>query len=144
MRKSGSGFWVREEDLSQLSYDIFAFAAEGVPADDVSLLEWFKKQAEWSEPHSYDDAAVTTPALSSFYRELIGIYPPLNGSDAPEWDDDIECADYAIGYSIIYVAFGWPVAAQARNVVLRLGAEHKVGVCEISEVPSVIHRPPTD
>lgn len=124
-----------------MSYDIFAFAPESVPTDDVSFLAWFKKQAEWSEPHSYDDAAVTTPALSSFYRELIDTYPPLNGPDATELDDDMEFADYSIGYSIIYVAFGWPVATQARDVFLRLGAEHKVGVCEISGVPPVIHVP---
>jgi hypothetical protein len=124
-----------------MSYDVFAFDAVGAPADDASLVAWFKDQAEWSEPHSYDDASVTTPALQAFYRELITTYPPLNGPDTPEFDDDIEFADYSIGYSIVYVGFGWSMAQQARDAFLRLGAKHQVGVCEISEDPPVIHRP---
>jgi hypothetical protein len=127
-----------------MSYDLFAFAPERAPADDVSLLAWFEEQAEWSEPHSYADAAVTTPALRAFYHELIDTYPPLNGPDAPEFDDHIEFASYSIGYSIVYVGFGWPVATQARELFLNLGTKHKVSICEISEKSPVLHRPTTD
>jgi hypothetical protein len=126
-----------------LSYDIFAFNLEGAPADAVSLLAWFKDQAEWSEPHSYDDASVTTPALGAFYHELITTYPPMNGPDDPDFDnfDENKFTDYSIGYSIVYAAFAWSVAQQARDVFLRLGTNYQVGVCEISENPPVIHRP---
>jgi hypothetical protein len=129
-----------------MSYDIFAFDVQSAPADDASLLTWYREQAKWGEPHSYDDASVTTPALRAFYREMITIYPPMNGPDAPEFDDDIEfdedieVADYCIGYSIVYVAFGWSEATLARDAFVRLGAKHQVGVCEISEDPLVIHR----
>src|SRR5581483_406151 len=36
-----------------MSYDILAFDPGAAPGDD-DLLAWYQKQAEWSEPHSYD------------------------------------------------------------------------------------------
>lgn len=53
-----------------MSYDIFAFDTDKAPDDDGELMSWYEKQAEWSEPHTYDDDAVTTPALRAFYREI--------------------------------------------------------------------------
>jgi len=125
-----------------MSYDLFAFDLDSTPADDAALLEWYAQQAEWGEPHSYSDASVTTPALSAFYRDLITTHPPLNGPEAPGFEDYIvDSADYCIGHTIVYVCFGWSVATRARDAFLRLGAKHRVGVCEISASPAVIHRP---
>jgi hypothetical protein len=121
-----------------MSYDIFAFDPNTAPAD-ANLLTWYEKQAEWSEPHSYDDPAVTTPKLQAFYRELIKVFPPMNGPDST--DDEEADTDYTIGTNILYVAFRWSKYHHAREVFLRVGQAHRVGVCEVSEAGPPIHRP---
>jgi hypothetical protein len=121
-----------------VSYDIFAFDITALSPDE-DVLAWYQKQAEWSEPHSYDDPAVTTPKLRALYRDLIAVFPPMNGPDAP--DDDEAMTDYSIGTHIVYVGFRWSQADQAREAFIRLGAQHRVGVCEISESPAVVHQP---
>jgi hypothetical protein len=123
-----------------MSYDLFAFDP-GALAPDDDVMAWYQKQAEWSEPHSYTDAAVSTPKLQAFYRDLIKVFPPMNGPDAAEGDDEAD-TDYAIGTTILYVAFRWSKAEDARAVFVRLGQAHGVGVCEISETPAAVHRPP--
>lgn len=122
-----------------MSYDIFAFDPDKAPSDDGELMSWYEKQAEWSEPHSYDDDSVTTPALRAFYRDMIRTFPPMNGPQALDSDD--ADTDYSIGYGIIYVAFRWARADDALGKFLSLGAKRKVGVCEVSESPVIIHRP---
>ena len=122
-----------------MSYDILAFDVTGSPDDEEALLAWFNEDAKWSEPHTYDDASVTTPALRAFYRDLIKSYPPLHGPDAPPYRHS-RLADYSIGQSIVYVSLGSSMARQGLATFLRLGATHRVGVCEISEDPPVIHR----
>jgi hypothetical protein len=122
-----------------MSYDIFAFDPGVVPVDD-DLLAWYRKQAEWSEPHSYDDPAVTTPRLRALYHDLIAVFPSMNGPDAPD-DDEDAMTDYCIGMQILYVGFRWSQAEQARSAFIRLAIKHGVGVCEISESPAVIHQP---
>lgn len=120
-----------------MSYDIFAFDAATAPDND-DLLTWYHQQAQDS---SYDPE-VATPRLRSFYRDLIRVFPPINGPDAP--DDDEADTDYAFGRGALYVSFRWPKFDQAREAFLQLGQAHGVGVCEISESPAVIHRPTGD
>jgi hypothetical protein len=122
-----------------MSYDLFAFDPSAAASDDT-LLAWYHDQAEWSEPHSYLDPAVSTPSLRAFYRDLITVFPPMNGPDAPADDPDAD-TDYAIGTTILYACFRWSKADLAREVFIRLGQAHGVGVCEISETPAVVHRP---
>ncbi|WP_016891308.1 hypothetical protein [Mycobacteroides abscessus] len=124
-----------------MSYDIFAFDPAKAPSNDGELMLWYAEQAEWSEPHSYSDDSVTTPALSAFYRDMIKAFPPMNGPHAQDTDD----ADtgYCIGYGIVYVTFRWARADDALSKFLSLGIKHKVGICEVSESPVVIHRPDT-
>jgi hypothetical protein len=122
-----------------MSYDLFAFDPDAVASDD-DLMAWYQNQAKWAEPHTYLDPAVSTPTLQAFYRDLIKVFPPMNGPDAPA-DDDGADTDYSIGTTILYAAFRWPMADHAREVFLRLGRTHGVGVCEISESHAAIHRP---
>jgi hypothetical protein len=104
-----------------MSYDIFAFDPGVVPVDD-DLLAWYHKQAEWSEPHSYDDPAVTTPRLRALYHDLIAVFPSMNGPDAPD-DDEDAMTDYCIGMQILYVkrssdsgpSTGWECARSASH-----------------------------
>jgi hypothetical protein len=122
-----------------MSYDIFAFDPDTAPGD-ANMLAWYEKQAEWSESHSYQDPAVTTPKLRAFYREIIKVFPPMSGPDCPDDDEEAD-TDYTIGRNILYGAFRWSKYHHAREVFLQLGQVHGVGVCEVSEAGPPSHRP---
>ena len=114
-----------------MSYDTFAFDPDTAPAD-ADMPAWYEKQAEWSEPHAYNDPAVTTPRLRAFYRELIKVFPPMSGPDCPDDDEEAD-TDYTIGTNILYVAFRWSKYHHARELFLqqlqtlgkRRGVDHR-------------------
>ena len=64
-----------------MTYDILAFESDSVVEADFPA--WWAEQSRWAENHSYDDAAVTSPLLNRFYKELIQTFPPMNGPDSP-------------------------------------------------------------
>ena len=69
------------------------------PKKGVDFLEWYRKQAEWSEAHNYDDPVVSSPKLQAWFHDIITLYPPMNGpfsqEDLPE--DEASLTDYSIG-----------------------------------------------
>lgn len=115
-----------------MSYDIVAF--DPAATADSGFADWCKRQTEWGEGHDYDDAEVTTPGLRAFYAELIETFPPMNGPDA-SGDESVEgmLADYSIGSGIVYVAFGWSRAGQAKGLFRDLAARHNVAVAWVSD-----------
>ena len=99
-----------ERILRIMTYDIPAFDPDSVT--DVDFPAWWDKQSNWSESHSYNDAAVTTPALRDFYNELILTFPPMNGPAAPadeEINEDADLGDrltdYSVGTAVVYGAY---------------------------------------
>ena len=130
-----------------MSYDILAFDPETIT--DTQFAEWWEEQSAWTENHSYDDVAVTTPALAAFYTELTPTFPPMNGPGAPsddqlDGDPDLESrtTDYSIGTTLIYGAFSWSQAAQSRALFLDLAAKHGVAVALVSDDGSIIRPKP--
>jgi hypothetical protein len=74
------------------------------------------------------------------YDELIQTYPPMNGPDAPaneliENDPALEArlTDYSIGSNLIYAAFAWSQAINAKSVFLQVANKHGVAVAAISD-----------
>ncbi|KAD3633059.1 hypothetical protein [Arthrobacter yangruifuii] len=126
-----------------MSYDILAFDADSVT--DTDFPAWWREQSSWSESHSYDDVAVTTPALREFYRELIAAFPPMNGPGSPtddEFDEDPELetrvTDYTIGTAVVYAAFAWSHDAEARSLFTSLAAKHGVAVALVSDGDEIL------
>lgn len=125
-----------------MSYNILAFDPEAT--DDAHFPVWFDDQAEWAEPHSYDNPDVCVPALGAFYRELIARFPPLNGPDSPD-DDALDAdegledrlTDYSVGRHVVYAAFGFSVAQEARDLFRRLAARHGLAVAEFGDRVSI-------
>lgn len=62
-----------------MSYDLMVFEANDAPRDRFAFEAWYHRQTQWSEAHSYDDPAVTTPALRRWFIEIIRHFPPING-----------------------------------------------------------------
>jgi hypothetical protein len=126
-----------------MSYDILAFTPSVVT--DEQFLAWWEVQATWSEDHSYDDPAATTPELEAFYEELVRLFPPMNGTDAPtsvqlENDPDLESrlADYSIGSDLVFASFAWSAAETAKMIFIAAASKHRVAVALVSEDGSII------
>jgi hypothetical protein len=117
-----------------MSYDLMVFAPEAAPRERAAFLEWFEKESEWSESHSYDDPAVSTPALRAWFLEMIETFPAMNGpfalEDPPEGDALL--TDYSVGRSVIYGAFAWSKAELAHDTVFQLAERHGVGFFDAS------------
>lgn len=126
-----------------MTYDMLAFAPDSVT--DADFPVWWESQSAWSEDHSYDDAAVTTPSLRAFYKELIQTFPPMNGPDSPmieeiDADPDLEVrlTDYSIGASVVYGAFAWSQDSQARALFTSLASKHGVAVALVSDGDEIL------
>jgi hypothetical protein len=121
-----------------MSYDLMVFNSNTAPKSELDFLEWYEKQAEWNEDHSYDDPKVTSIELKNWFTEMIIEFPALNGPYAPpDIDDRIDedgdiIADYSIGNDVIYVAFRWEVVESAYPKMLELAKVHKVGFFDAS------------
>jgi hypothetical protein len=109
-----------------MSYDLMVFAPEAAPAKKRGpFLDWYDGQSEWSEDHSYNDAAVCSPALRAFYEELVQTFPAMQ-------EVDENGTDYTIGTSLIYMSFGWDSIDTAHETVFRLAAKHAIGFFDVS------------
>lgn len=109
-----------------MSYDLMVFAADAAPAKKrAPFLDWYDAQSEWEEGHSYDDPAVSTPALRAFYEELVQAFPPQQEDEGPG-------TDYTIGQSVIYMTFEWDKVDEAYEAVSRLAGKHAVGFFDVS------------
>jgi hypothetical protein len=116
-----------------MSYDLMVFRPDIAPKTRPEFINWFHNQTQWSEGHSYDDPAITSDELRSWFIEMIKSYPALNGPYAKEGDEDNEFAtDYSIGKNVIYAAFSWSLAEQAYENMKTLAEKHKVGFFDAS------------
>jgi hypothetical protein len=117
-----------------MSFDLIVFDSRTGPRnarDGKEFMVWFNAQAE-SEESQYNDVQFTTPELRNWYREMITLYPPLNGPEEPEDIDNPKLTDYSIGKFAICGAFAWSRAEDAFATAFRLAQKHAVGFLNIS------------
>jgi hypothetical protein len=69
-----------------MSYDILVFDPAHAPREREAFRQWWDEQAEWSEPHPYNDPAFTTPSLRAWFMEMIERFPALSGPYAASPD----------------------------------------------------------
>lgn len=129
-----------------MSYDLMVFLPESAPVDRNEFLDWYDNQTEWDEGHSYDDPSVTAASLRNLFKELVTIFPALNGpyaiAELPE--DESSLADYCIGKQVIYIGFSWDKVDQAYSELHRLAAKHKVGFFDVSSDSGAVWLPCAD
>ena len=112
-----------------MSYDLMVFDPAAAPRDAPGFMVWYDQQTQWTESHGYDNPEVSAPALRAWFLDMIKAFPPLNGPlSSDENIDNPLTADYCLGRSVIYVAFGWPVASEAAKTASALAAKHGVGI----------------
>jgi len=115
-----------------MSYDLMVFRKEAAPKVRNDFMEWFRAQVTWSEDHSYNDPANSSPELRDWFMEMIESFPSLNGPFASFEYDNPRIADYCIGRDVIYVAFTWSVPEQAYDKMYELAKKHGVGFFDVS------------
>lgn len=109
------------------------FRPDVAPRTRPEFMNWYHDQTQWSEEHSYDDPAVTSDNLKSWFIEMIESYPAMNGPYSKEEDEDSDfVTDYSIGKDVIYAAFAWTLAEQAYDKMRALAEKHKVGFFDAS------------
>jgi hypothetical protein len=60
-----------------MSYDILVFDPAYAPREREAFHQWWDAQADWSEPHPYNDPAFTTSSLRAWFMEMIESFPAL-------------------------------------------------------------------
>jgi hypothetical protein len=116
-----------------MSYDLMVFRPDVAPKTRPEFMTWYEGQTAWSEGHSYNDPAVTSDDLKSWFMDMIETFPAMNGPYAKEGDEDNDfVTDYSIGKEVIYVAFAWSLAEQAYEKMKALAEKHKVGFFDAS------------
>ncbi len=123
-----------------MSYDIAIFDPAAV--DDEGFPAWYEAQIRWEEDHGYDDPAVTTPALRHFLELLAPSFPALNPvGDLPTVGDEDgwpRGTGYSVGRRIVYAAFAWSLAREARDATLAAAAQAGVAVALVSDGDTVV------
>jgi hypothetical protein len=129
-----------------MSYDLAVFETSAAPRDRAAFLEWFQRQTEWDEPHSFDDPSVSSPALRAWFMDMIKDYPAMNGpySSAELPEDEAAVTDYSVGKALIYATFAWSKAEPAYEAMVRLAEKHGVGFFDVSSDTSAVWVPGED
>jgi hypothetical protein len=124
-----------------MSYDLMVFDPSAAPRDPGDFMRWYESQTKWSEGHSYDDPAVTSPPLQAWFHEMRTFFPPMNGPNASRADDPT-VTDHCIGRHVIYSAFAWSVAESAYLKMRELAVKHRLGFYDVSGNEGEIFFPP--
>jgi len=124
-----------------MSYDLMVFRKEAAPSNKSEFMNWYNKQTEWTEGHSYDDPANTSNDLRNWFMDMIKTFPPLNGPYSNENDESNYQTDYSIGKDVIYAAFSWSLAELAYKTTMKLAERHGVGFFDVSTDDGDIYFP---
>lgn len=117
------------------------FEKEKAPRKRKDFMDWYNKQTEWSENHSYDDPKVSSQKLRDWFTEMIKIFPAMNGPYASDNHDNDNVSDYSIGMDVIYVAFAWSVSEKAYKIMIDLAEKFEVGFFDASSDNADIYFP---
>ena len=125
-----------------MSYDIMIF--EPAAVSDEDFPQWWERVSRWEEPRDYDTTEGSTPAIRSFFRDLIRAFPPLNGPDALSEEEleereaeGLPVADYTIGADYIYIGVGWSDADALVKIVGQMAWTHRLAVAYVSDDSSI-------
>ncbi len=124
-----------------MSYDLAVFDPDVAPRSRAEFRRWFDEQTQWGESHGYNDPEIPVAALKNWFREMITIFPPMNGPLRSTNSDDPRVTDYSLGKNIIYGAFAGSVGTAAYHRAFELAQKHRVGLYNVSDDPSDVWVP---
>ena len=126
-----------------MSYDILIFEPDS--ATDEDFPQWWEQVvSQWGEPYDFSTIDGSTPAIRSFYRDMIRTFPPINGPDALTEEEleereaeGLPVADYTIGADYIYVSVGWSDADTLVKIAGQMAWTQRLAVAYVSEGGSI-------
>ncbi|OLO84081.1 hypothetical protein [Actinomyces naeslundii] len=126
-----------------MSYDILIFEPDS--ATDEDFPQWWEQVvSQWGEPYDFSTIDGSTPAIRSFYRDIIRTFPPINGPDALTEEEleereaeGLPVADYTIGADYIYVSVGWSDADTLVKIAGQMAWTQRLAVAYVSEGGSI-------
>ena len=126
-----------------MSYDILIFEPDS--ATDEDFPQWWEQVvSQWDEPRDFSTIDGSTPAIRSFYRDIIRTFPPINGPDALTEEEleereaeGLPVADYTIGADYIYVSVGWSDADTLVKIAGQMAWTQRLAVAYVSEGGSI-------
>ena len=126
-----------------MSYDILIFEPDS--ATDEDFPQWWEQVvSQWGEPYDFSTIDGSTPAIRSFYRDIIRTFPPINGPDALTEEEleereaeGLPVADYTIGADYIYVGVGWSDADTLVKIAGQMAWTQRLAVAYVSEGGSI-------
>ena len=126
-----------------MSYDLLIFEPDSATDDDFPRW-WEQVVAQWDEPQGFSAIDGSTPAIRSFFRELIRTFPPINGPYALT-DEEVDAreaeglpiGDYVIGADFIYAGVGWSDANALVKIVGQMAWTQRLAVAYVSEDSSI-------
>ena len=126
-----------------MSYDILIFEPDS--ATDEDFPQWWEQVvSQWGEPHDFSTIDGSTPAIRSFYRDIIRTFPPINGPDALSEEEleereaeGLPVADYTIGADYIYVSVCWSDADTLVKIAGQMAWTQRLAVAYVSEGGSI-------
>ena len=126
-----------------MSYDILIFEPDVVTDEDFPQW-WEQVVSQWGEPYDFSTIDGSTPAIRSFYRDIIRTFPPINGPDALTEEEleereaeGLPVADYTIGADYIYVSVGWSDADTLVKIAGQMAWTQRLAVAYVSEGGSI-------
>ena len=126
-----------------MSYDILIFEPDVVTDEDFPQW-WEQVVSQWDEPRDFSSIDGSTPAIRSFYRDIIRTFPPINGPDALTEEEleereaeGLPVADYTIGADFIYVSVGWSDADTLVKIAGQMAWTQRLAVAYVSEGGSI-------
>ena len=127
-----------------MSYDLLIFEPDCATDEDFPRW-WEQAVAQWDEPGDFSTIDGSTPAIRSFYRDLIRAFPPYNGPDAlseeeleERENEELPVADYTIGTDYIYISVGWSDANALVKIVGQMAWTQRLAVAYVSEDSSIV------
>ena len=139
MAGDGARFYPRS-----MSYDLLIFEPDCATDEDFPRW-WEQAVAQWDEPGDFSTIDGSTPAIRSFYRDLIRAFPPYNGPDAlseeeleERENEELPVADYTIGTDYIYISVGWSDANALVKIVGQMAWTQRLAVAYVSEDSSIV------
>ena len=106
--------------------------------DRAAFKAWHRSRTAWTDGLDYSEPSNASAGLQNWFREIIEIFPPLNGRLRPadfatnEW-----VTDYSIASDLIFVAFSSDKGGVAYEKTRHLAATHGVGFYDSSGDGSV-------
>ena len=112
---------------------------EPAAVSDEDFPQWWEQVSRWEEPRDYYTTEGSTPAIRTFYRDVIRVFPPFNGPDALSEEEleereaeGLPVADY------IYIGVGWSDADALVKIVGQMAWTHRLAVAYVSDDSSIV------